>query len=405
MINKKLLYRMIYFVIVILSLPLFSANAVTIKEQDITFRCKIKMQGTKESISKAFDRQYSTRWGIGRSKTSLISIDLPNDIEQGGLYLCFAIEPRQIEVFHGDDQESFYREEGDGFAHRYIPFCGDTKLRLEISSQDQLACLLSELFVTSGKEPPDWVQIWQARLEKADMLILVAHPDDELLWMGGAIPYYKVHRDFDVAVAYLTCANSLRRSEMLNGLWTAGVRHYPYVAGFRDRREASLKKSYEIWGGASKVEDYITGLYRKLKPQVVLSHDLFGEYGHPAHIICAKETVNALTSAADEKIFPDSAMLYGSWDVPKLYLHLYGENRIVMDWEKPLSAFGGKTSLDVTKEAFNMHKSQKSKFKVSDKGVYSCSHFGLVRSLVGDDVDKDDFFENILPLSNFIAND
>lgn len=403
--NKKLLNRIIYFVVLILVLPFFSTNAVTVKGQDITSQCKIKMQGTKESISKLFDRQYSTRWGKGSSKTGVITIDLPNDIQRGGLYLCFAIEPCQIEVFQGDDQEAFYREEGDGFAHRYIPFCGDAKLRLEIRSGDQLGFLLSELFVTSGNEPPDWVQIWQPQLEKADMLIVVAHPDDELLWMGGTIPYYKVHRGLDVAVVYLTCANSLRRSELLNGLWAAGVRHYPYIANFRDKREAGLKKSYELWGGSAKVEEHIAGLYRKLKPQVVLSHDLFGEYGHPAHIICAKEAVNALTSAGDENIFPDSAMKYGSWDVPKLYLHLYEKNQIVMDWEKPLTVFGGKTALDVTKEAFGMHKSQKARFKVSDKGSYSCSHFGLVQSLVGDDVDKDDFFENILPLPNFIANE
>ena len=405
MTDKKIISRVLFFVALILLLPFYTPQALYVKGQDITSECLIRMDGTKIKKLHLFDRNYSTKWERATAKISTITIRLPQDIEQGGLYLCFAIEPRLIEVFHGEDQEAFFREEGDGFAHRYIPFQGSELLRLEISGREQIGFSLSEMYVTSGIEPPEWVQIWQPQLDKADMLILVAHPDDELLWMGGAIPHYKSQGKLDIAVAYLTCANPLRRSEMLNGLWTAGVRHYPYVAGFRDRRMSGLKASYGLWGGSAKVEEYIAGLYRKLEPQVVLTHDLFGEYGHPAHIICANEAINALSSAADKSMFLESAHEYGTWDVPKIYLHLYGKHQIVMNWSEPLASFNGKTSLDVTKEAFAMHKSQKSRFSVSANGPYSCSHFGLVRSLVGDDEAKDDFFENINLSSNLAANE
>ena len=49
-----------------------------------------------------------------------------------------------------------------------------------------------------------------------------------------------------------------------------------------------MKASYQKWGGKEKVEEYVVSLYRKLRPQVVLSHDLRGEYGHPAHIMTAR---------------------------------------------------------------------------------------------------------------------
>lgn len=403
MINKKFFTSVVLFVVSILILPIYAPQAVYDQQQDISSQCIFRMKGTKSKNKNLFDRNYVTKWGNSSSKTINITIKLPEDINEGGLYLCFSTEPQLLEIYKGEDTDAFYREVGESFAHRYIPFADADILRLEISGHEKMGFSLSELYITSGKEPPDWVQIWQPQLDTANMLILVAHPDDELLWMGGAIPHYKARGDLDIAVAYLTCANPLRRSEMLNGLWTAGIRHYPYVAGFRDRRMSGLKSSYELWGGSEKVEEYITLLYRKLKPQVVLTHDLFGEYGHPAHIICANEAVNAVNSAADATVFLNSFHQYGTWDVPKLYLHLYGQHQIQMDWNQPLAAFDGKIALNVTKEAFEMHKSQKSRFKVSAKGQYSCSCFGLVRSLVGEDVQKDDFFENILILPKVIS--
>lgn len=405
MTDKNHLSRILFFVVLSLLILFFTPLALTEKGHDITSWCTIRVDGAKKNGSKVLDRKYMAKWERYSAKPSTIMISLPQGITEGGIYLCFAIEPQLLEIFIGKDLQPFYSEEGDSFAHRYVPFANCESLRVQISGHLGTGFSLSEIYVTSGEEPPDWVQIWQPRLEKADMLVLVAHPDDEFLWMGGTLPYYASQRQLSVAVAYLTCANPLRRSEMLNGLWTAGVRNYPYIANFRDKRMSSLKKSYDIWGGPVKVEEYIAELYRKMKPQVVLSHDLFGEYGHPAHVICANEAVNALVSAANENNFPDSFQKYGSWDVPKLYLHLYEKHQIVMDWAKPLTAFGGKTSIEVTEEAFSMHRSQKSRFNVSVKGAYSCSRFGLVRSLVGADMDKDDFFENINFAANFTAKE
>ena len=143
------------------------------------------------------------------------------------------------------------------------------------------------------------------------------------------------------------------------------------------------------------MEEHIVSLYRRLKPRVVLSHDLQGEYGHPAHVICARNAVTAFDIAADSKIYPESAELYGVWNVSKLYLHLYAENQIEMDWEQPLDSLGGVTPLEIARDAFNQHRSQRAKISVEVKGPHSAARFGLVSSLVGDDERKNDFFENI----------
>ena len=100
--------------------------------------------------------------------------------------------------------------------------------------------------------------------------------------------------------------------------------------------------------------------------------------------------------AADAKKYPESARQFGTWDVPKTYLHLYGEGVLDLDWRVPLAAFDGRTAFDVACEAFRCHVSQQvTDYHVEDWGPYDNSLFGLVRSLVGDDVNKNDFFENL----------
>ena len=379
--------------VILLSVPAAAEKAQEVVE--ITGLCRIIPTGIRKEWAKALDRNYKTLWGKYDDSKAVISIELPEETRDGGLYLCFSMEPEGLELYGGEDETPFAVQQGEGYPHRYIPFEGRESLRLELWGSKETGFSLSEFFVTSGYEPPAWVQRWEPRLERADLLVLVAHPDDELLWMGGAIPYYIVERKMDVAVAYMTCASALRRSEMLNGLWTAGMRHYPYIGSFKDKRMPDMKANYRIWGGKEKVEEYVVSLYRKLRPQVVVSHDLRGEYGHPAHIMTARAAKTALDSAADSACFIQSTAQYGAWDVPKLYLHLYEENVIDMDWQRPLASLDGATSLDISRAAFDRHRSQRAKFSVEVKGRHSAARFGLVRSLVGDDVVKDDFFENI----------
>ena len=72
------------------------------------------------------------------------------------------------------------------------------------------------------------------------------------------------------------------------------------------------------------------------------------------------------------------------------------KNEIVMDWSVPLQAFGGKTAMDVAKEAFALHETQQGFFYVYGEGDdWDSRKFGLYRSTVGEDVVGGDVFENI----------
>jgi LmbE family N-acetylglucosaminyl deacetylase len=145
------------------------------------------------------------------------------------------------------------------------------------------------------------------------------------------------------------------------------------------------------------------GIIRELKPAVIVTHDVNGEYGHGAHQVCADAAMWCAEHSADPDADPASFDKYGAWDVSKLYLHLYPENGIVMDWRTPDPALSGRSPLEAAKDAYALHVTQQNAgtavigkdFEVTDEGEFSCSRFGLYRSLVGPDILKNDFFENI----------
>ena len=247
---------------------------------------------------------------------------------------------------------------------------------------------------TKGDLPED-VHNWQPPHEKADLLVVSAHCDDELIFFGGTIPYYAGERKLAVQVVYMANADRVRVDEALNGLWHAGVRNAPVFLPLADVYTETLRLALLNWG-EEETTGALVGLIRRFRPEVIVSHDAEGEYGHGAHRATAYCIQQAVRRSADDAAYPDSAKTYGTWQAQKLYLHLYPENAITMDWNQPLDAFGGKTALAVANEAYHMHVSQLAFHKnVYGTGKYSSLLFGLAYTTVGQDMAKDDFFEHI----------
>lgn len=274
---------------------------------------------------------------------------------------------------------------------------------LSVVSQDGMT--IAELTLYSAGTLPDGVYDWQPPLEKADLLVVAAHCDDELLFFGGTIPYYAGERGLDVQVAYMANGDRTRVDEALNGLWHCGVRNAPVFLPLKDVYTETLRDALIRWG-REQTTDTLVLLIRRFRPEVIVTHDLNGEYGHGAHMASAACMLDAVPLASDASADPASAETYGVWQAQKLYLHLYGENRITMNWDEPLSAFGGKTALEVANNAYHMHVSQLQYHRnVFGSGDYSSAEFGLALTAVGPDEAKDDFFEHIDParLSDYIA--
>lgn len=311
-----------------------------------------------------------------------------------------------------------------GFLHQYVDvsaLLGETPGAVTLTFPEGTA--LSEIYAFSPGETPGWVQIWQPPLEQADLMLVSTHSDDEQLFFAGLLPYYAVERGLEVQVVYFVQhfeANGRqdhrRPHEQLDGLWTVGVRNYPIISDFPDlyaeskNRAEALSRAKRVFSQAgAEYEDFVAYLadcIRRCRPLVAVSHDLDGEYGHGAHVLCADSLIQAVREAADPARCPDGA---SPWTVEKLYLHLYEENPVTLELDTPLDSLGGKSPFQVTQEGFACHKSQhwtwfykwiygtaaKPVTRAADIRTYSPCLYGLYDTKVGPDEAGNDLFEHV----------
>ncbi len=397
--------------LLLLAAVIIIGNAGAEEAENITAGCKIRTDSRKGRTAFLTDGKYTSYWESEKGAHPWVTVS--PDRPACGLYLCFQNMPDAYAVQQekGGSWETIY--EGDTrYHHIFYPLDEAGNIRIYASAYGKNTVMgFNELFVFGKGDVPDWVQRWEPTPEKTDILFLATHPDDELLFLGGALAWYGVERRQKVTVAYLTKSNTTRRSEALNGLWTLGIRTYPIFGEFRDCYSQSglAKDAYKDTGGKNKVQGWVTELYRRLKPEVVVTQDLDGEYGHPQHKMVADAAVEAYTQAADGEQFQESAEAYGTWQVKKLYLHLYGDEgeRTRFNWDVPLDSLGGMTANEKAEEAYQQHVTQKGQgkkfrgkmvyFSVAEYGVnrYPNTSFGLYASEVGPDRRHDDFMENI----------
>lgn len=287
----------------------------------------------------------------------------------------------------------------DGYLHEFVrlPVSGEL---LEIVIPEGGASLCG-LHYIEGDNIPDYVQLWNPPHEEADLLVLSTHADDEILFFGGTIPYYAMERGLNVQVVYFTYhTQKCRTHELLNGLYYSGIRNYPVIGNFEDIYSTSLEHAKGLYS-YDKALEFIVTQYRRFRPNVLVTHDLNGEYGHGVHMLTAHLATRALLLSSNPDIYPDSVEKYDVWEVSKAYLHLYPKNTIDMEWEMNLSAFQDTPAWDVIRNALNQYESQLCYYGESltrnPESKYDCTAFGLYRSWVGPDSGINDFFENISP--------
>lgn len=143
------------------------------------------------------------------------------------------------------------------------------------------------------------------------------HPDDESIACGGALARYVDDPDVDVAV--VTCTGgeegenlagidlggeelaAHRRRELAAALLALGVEEHRYL-GYRDSGMAGTPANDhpDSFHGADLDEAAakLASIIRELRPDVVVSDDANGTYGHPDHVKANRVTVRAVELAA-----------------------------------------------------------------------------------------------------------
>ena len=346
------------------------------------------------------DGVYKSYWkSTMREGVHALTITAPEGKTIGALLIRWKSWPVAVAAqVRQDDQWVTVAECDADFMAQYLEIPGVRELRIISRDDDGRTQLeISEITVMTPGELPEDFQVWRKAPEKVDMLLVATHPDDEVLWFGGLLATYAGERGMDVLVACGAHNSYYRRLELCDCLWAMGVDVYPHFMRYTDVTYADPLKVYEAWGGRNKVRGDLVALYRQYKPDVVVLQAVGGESGHPAHRALSQAGREAVELAASEAEYPQSLEAYGVWDVPKVYVHLWEEDQITMDWHVPLQRFGGLDGMEVAAIGFDKHISQrdKSHYSVHDGGDTDCSLFGLFHTTVGPDVEKNDLFENI----------
>ena len=286
-----------------------------------------------------------------------------------------------------------------GFLHDSVTL-PQPQTRVEITFSSQQERTLCDLLgYTAGYAPED-VQVWQPPCQEADILVFPTHSDDDAIFFGALISYYAIQQQLKVQTAFLVdhWREPHRAHERLNGLWAMGVRHYPILGTAPDTATYDFYEAKYIYSSSNVLQWQVEQI-RRFRPLVVVGHDLDGEYGNAGHKINAYYLTQAIHAARDPMQFPASAKAYGTWETPKLYLHLYRKHEIFLDVTTPMENDPqGRSPFEAAEDGFAAHVSQARWATVQYDGDpdYDCRRFGLYYTRVGFDTTPD-IMENIVP--------
>jgi N-acetyl-1-D-myo-inositol-2-amino-2-deoxy-alpha-D-glucopyranoside deacetylase len=178
------------------------------------------------------------------------------------------------------------------------------------------------------------------------LLLVHAHPDDESIVTGATMAYYAAQ---GVQVTLLTCTlgeegevlapeyaqleaaqadqlGGLRIWELTEAMRALGVTDHRYLGGAGRFRDSGMmdtpanKHPRALWRAAEDTEVFDAAVaaavevVREVRPQVIVTSDDNGDYGHPDHIMAHRIATAAYERAADPQ--------YGTgapWQPAKLY--------------------------------------------------------------------------------------
>lgn len=374
-------------------LLLTAASAAAERAVSINKDCRFSVTGaSRKELKTLTDGRYSTYMKV-RSKGEIVADGKGKEL--GSILLRFYDRPTKTEIWARQGEDWTLVAERGSYLSDWVALPEGTGA-VKVVNTDRSRLFMAEITVYgTGERPedsPEWVTY-----DKCDLMVVACHPDDELLWLGGLLPTYAGERGLRVQVIYAVPSTPIRRLELLDGLCHCGVKGYPAFMNLPDVYSKHRDAAYKRWG-KTKMHRLMTGFIRQYRPEVIVTHDLNGEYGHGGHQAVADTVRLCAGYAADGTKYTESFGKYGAWQVKKCYLHLYKEGQIRLDWHRPLTAFDGRDGMTVAKEAMALHRSQvKHGWQIEEGGPCDNTVFGLYFTAVGPDETGDDLFEHILP--------
>ncbi|MBI2858272.1 MAG: PIG-L family deacetylase [Chloroflexi bacterium] len=179
--------------------------------------------------------------------------------------------------------------------------------------------------------------------QERSLLYVGAHPDDETFGVGGTLALYSARG----AKTYYACAtrgeagtvspehlegfadvSHLRWHELECAAKILGLAGLTYL-GYRDSgmpgSEDNKHPDSLFSAPAEQVVARIVKVIRELKPQVVVTYDAIGGYGHPDHVKLHDCTTKAFAAAPDPHLFPEAG---GPFQPQKLYYSVFSRRML-----------------------------------------------------------------------------
>ncbi len=208
------------------------------------------------------------------------------------------------------------------------------------------------------------------------LLLVHAHPDDESIGQGATMAKYVAEGR---GVTLVTCTagemgeilvpelthlaadqedglGQHRRGELEAAMAELGVTDFRYLGGFGTYRDSGMKWHEDghavaaddvhdnaFWhADLTEAADHLVEVIREVRPQVLVTYDQFGGYGHPDHIQAHRVAMYAAMLAAVPSYRHE---LGEAWDIAKIYWGAMSESRM-RDGLRALRDAGDTTSFE-----------------------------------------------------------
>jgi N-acetyl-1-D-myo-inositol-2-amino-2-deoxy-alpha-D-glucopyranoside deacetylase len=191
------------------------------------------------------------------------------------------------------------------------------------------------------------------------LLLVHAHPDDESIGQGATMAKYVAEGR---GVTLVTCTagemgeilvpelahlaadqedrlGEHRKGEIEDAMKALGVTDHRWLGGFQHYRDSGMKWHEDghavaaddvhenaFWhADLTEAANHLVEVIREVRPQVLVTYDEFGGYGHPDHIQAHRVAMYAAQLAAVPSYRRD---LGEAWDIAKIYWGAMSESRM-----------------------------------------------------------------------------
>ena len=168
-------------------------------------------------------------------------------------------------------------------------------------------------------------------MARVEVLAVRPHPDDECTGTGGILAFYASR---GVSTGVLTCTlgeegeildpdldpiearprlGQIREGELRAACRTLGVAELRLL-GYRDSgmdgTEANQRPDAFCNAPLDDAGQRVAEIIRELRPQVLITENQFGTYGHPDHVMCHQAALRGVDLAGEG---------HGAWQVPRVF--------------------------------------------------------------------------------------